>query len=86
MTIKTRVKKTRRFPEVSFSVEGDLMKWMSAMRNHMEQMRESRAKMLEAPKPLAELPPAGFTQADMDIASEATLNPNYKPANERRVN
>lgn len=82
MVIKERVKGQRKFPEVSFSIDGDMMDWMQKVREHSMMVRGQQSEL-----PLAEEPKQlGYTQKDIDVATEASLNPNYRPANERKNN
>jgi hypothetical protein len=83
--LKERVKaaKGRRFPEVSFSTEGDRMAWMG--KNHQLALND-QAKLLayeEQPKLLGAAPPPQCTQEQMQEAAEAALSPNYQPRNVR---
>lgn len=84
MTVKETAKKGKRFPEVHFSIDGDLMQWMQAMITAKDQAKQQALEFAGA-KPLALAAPEGFTQDDMDRASQANLDPNYRPANFREV-
>ncbi|OHB81184.1 MAG: hypothetical protein A2W31_05075 [Planctomycetes bacterium RBG_16_64_10] len=85
MHLKERIKaqKGRRFPEVSFSTEGDRMAWMQATHALATDEKQRQLALRDAPAPLQALPPPGFTAEQMQDASEAALSPAYKPANER---
>lgn len=80
LTLSQKTAPQKRFPVVSCSIDGDLMAWM--MQAHQ---LNTQGKFLghEGPKPLHLLPAEGFTAADMEEAREASLDPNYRPANER---
>lgn len=78
MNLKERVKPDRKFPEVSFSLDGDIMDWIGKV-HHISQS----APQIEGPRPLAALPAGEFTSEDMERATEASLSPVYRPSNER---
>ncbi|MCW8129267.1 MAG: hypothetical protein KIS92_02695 [Planctomycetota bacterium] len=82
LTLKETVKKRRKFPEVHASIEGDPHEWMQKMLNTMHAPAPTALPYSE-PMPLRELPPAEMSQDDVDRASEAALNPEYRPANNR---
>lgn len=83
MNLKERIKSKKKFPEVSFSVDDDLMKFMQG--NHQLALNEGtmRQAQIEGPRPLGELPPPGYTQEQMRSAKDATLRPVYEPKNVR---
>jgi hypothetical protein len=81
MTIAETRKKQRRYPEVRFSVEGDLMEWMGKVTMTMQRTGEIRNE----PLPLNVRPALGFSAEEMERATQATLDPHYRPANERAV-
>ena len=80
MTVKETARKGRIFPEVHFSPDGDILEWMQKMNTARE-----RNPQLVAPGPqtLQLAPPEGATADEIDRASQAALDPNYRPANER---
>lgn len=80
---RVQVKKGHRFPEVSFSTEGDPMDWMRMTHKLAQDDAARQAALLEAPKPMEALPPPGFTAQQMQEAQEASLSPHYVPRNVR---
>lgn len=84
MNLKERRKGQRKFPEVSISPTGDIMAWMASIHAAYKNLKpHERPELGNAPPSLEALPAPGCTAAQMLQASEAYLNPNYKPANER---
>lgn len=82
MHVKQRHQGMRKFPEVSFSIEGSLMDWMSKLHNHIQSITgKNNPLALEGPKPLQL--EEGPNRERIEAATEAALNPNYRPANER---
>ncbi len=81
MNLKERVQGARKFPEISFSIDGDIMDWMGKI--HVLQQRTPYRPVLAG----GELPalPDGASEEDMEVASEVALNPNYRPANVREI-
>jgi len=76
-------RKAKNFPEVSFSVDGDIMQWMQGNAMLAQNSAQMQQVQLEAPAPLGALPPPGYTAEQMREASDATLNPRYEPKNVR---
>lgn len=81
MNLKERVKGQKKFPEISFSLDTDLMDWIGKV----HQLEQSGSHQIAAPKPLHMLPAGECTPEDMERATEVSLSPSYKPANVREV-
>ena len=76
-----KAKKGQRYPEVHFAVDGDIMGWISGLRGMIA--AGQAGPQLSAPPEMAQLPPPGMTQTDVERAEIARLDPNYRPSNER---
>lgn len=74
-TVKAR--KGRRFPEVCFSVDGDIMEWMGKIHAMLAQGPDMKKQLACNARPL------GDDDVELRRASEAALTLDYKPANER---
>lgn len=81
MNLKERVKGNKKYPEISFSIDGDVMDWMGKIRV-IQQQTPFRPVLAGAGMPML---PDGATEEDMERASEVALSPTYKPANIREI-
>ena len=84
MHLKERVKGKKRFPEVSFSTEGDRMAWVRQAHEFAQHDPMGPQLALAQPQPLGALPPPGHTVQEMDEAAHAALNPGM-PRNVRQA-
>lgn len=83
MHLKERHKAKKKFPEVSFSIDDDLMKFMHGNHALAQNAEAVQQVQLEAPKHLGALPPPGYTEHDMQEAKNAALSPSRQPKNVR---
>ena len=84
MQLSEKTKPGKSYPVVSVSADGNLFQWVQrAHELHMASGNKSLPRPAE-PLLLAEAPPDGYTAEQMHEATEAVLDPAYKPANVRK--
>lgn len=89
LTLSQKVKESSQFPIVSLSVDGDVFSWAKIAHRIFGSTAGGRQALgmsqAPAPRALQLEPPEGFTPDEMDAATEAALNPDYRPANVREA-